>query len=408
LALALAGMPWVVAALAPGFAANTAQMDLAVALTRITFGYLLCVTIVTQFSAALNARGFFKAAAAAPILLNLGIMAGLAMALSFPSAAHAAAWGVLAAGAAEVLLLAIACQAAGIRIGFAVPRFTADIAAFLRTFWPAVIGSAGVQISLFADTILASYMASGELTSLYYADRLNQLPLGVIGIALGTVLLPEMSRRLAAGDNAGAARAQHRAMEIGLLLTLPCVALFVLIPDIIMRGLFARGAFDAQAAAAAASVLAIYGAGLPAFILIRTITPVFHARSDTVTPVRATLVSIAVNLAIKAWLISGLGWGAEGLALGTVAGAWINLAILGAYAGSQGSLSLPAALRARIVSIVLASLGSGALVFALIAPAGALTGPLPLFRQEILLLALGGIAALTYGVLVWGFGLHRR
>jgi putative peptidoglycan lipid II flippase len=408
LIVALLAMPLIVAALAPGFTDDPAQMDLAVVLTRITFGYLLCVTIVTQLSAMLNARGFFKAAAAAPVLLNLAMMAALAVAFIFPSAAHAAAWGVLAGGLAEIGLLMLAAWRAGLSFRIKWPANTPDVRRFLTTFWPAALGSMGVQIALFADTILASFLPGGELTSLYYADRINQLPLGVIGVALGTVLLPEMSRKLAAGDVAGSAAAQNRAVELGLLLTLPCAALFVLIPDIIMLGLFSRGAFDAQAAAMAASVLSIYAFGLPAFILIRTLTPIFHARGDTSTPVKATFAAIGVNLGVKLATILGLGWGAEGLALGTSIGAWINFAVLFLLARSQTLLTVSQRLRRQMSYIALAVLGMAVVVFLTLDASRAAALAMPAFQQEAALGFSGLAALIAYGLAAWGFGLFRR
>jgi putative peptidoglycan lipid II flippase len=408
LILALAIMPFIVAALAPGFTNDPEQMGLAVALTRITFGYLLCVTVVTQLSAMLNARGYFKAAAAAPVLLNLAMMAALAVAFIFPSTAHAAAWGVLAGGVAEIALLWFAAWRAGVTFRLKRPQATPDVRRFLTTFWPAALGSMGVQIALFADTILASFLPGGELTSLYYADRINQLPLGVIGVALGTVLLPDMSRRLAAGDIAGSSAAQNRAVELGLLLTLPCAALFVLIPDLIMLGLFSRGAFDAQAATMAASVLSIYAFGLPAFILIRTLTPVFHARGDTATPVKATFAAIAVNLAVKLIAIWGFGWGAEGLALGTSIGAWINFAVLFVLARSQSLLQVSERLRRQSGFTIAAVLGMSLVVFLSIDASTALGRAMPAFHQEAALGFVGLAAMIAYGAAAWGFGLLRR
>jgi putative peptidoglycan lipid II flippase len=279
---------------------------------------------------------------------------------------------------------------------------------FLTTFWPAALGSMGVQIALFADTILASFLPGGELTSLYYADRINQLPLGVIGVALGTVLLPEMSRRLAAGDIAGSSAAQNRAVELGLLLTLPFVALFVLIPDLIMLGLFSRGAFDAQAANMAASVLAIYAFGLPAFILIRTLTPVFHARGDTSTPVKATFAAIAVNVAIKLAAIKGFGWGAEGLALGTSIGAWVNFGVLFLLARSQSLLPISARLKRQVSFIVLAVLGMALVVFLALDASKAAAAGLPSLQQEAALGLAGFWSVAAYGTAAWGLGLLRR
>ena len=170
---------------------------------------------------------------------------------------------------------------------------------FLKRFGPATIGSAGTQIALFADTIIASFLATGALSALYYADRLNQLPIGVIGIAAGTVLLPEMARRITAGDEAGARHSQNRAIELTLLLSVPCLVAFLIVPELIMRGLFGRGAFTAADAHAAALTLMAYAIGLLPFVLMRSVTATFLSRGDTTTPVKALFVAVAVNVAAE-------------------------------------------------------------------------------------------------------------
>src|SRR4249920_7109 len=204
LGAALMFTPGVIDLLAPGFSKEPAKFALAVELTRITFPYLLLVSLVTLYGGILNALDRFAAAAAAPILLNLSMMMALALAVFFPTAGHAAAWGVLLAGILEFLLVAGDAGLAGVLTKFRWPELDADVRQFFRALGPAIVGSAGVQLALFADTIIASFLPAGALSALYYADRLNQLPIGVIGIAAGTVILPEMSRRLAAADQAGA------------------------------------------------------------------------------------------------------------------------------------------------------------------------------------------------------------
>src|SRR5215208_4691754 len=210
LAAALVFTPGVIALLAPGFNDDATRFPLAVEMTRITFPYLLLVTLVTLYGGILNALHRFAAAAAAPILLNLSMMMTLALAAFFPSAGHAAAWGVLLAGVLEFLLLAGDAARNGVLPRFRRVTFDADVKKFFRALGPATVGSAGVQLALFADTVIASFLATGALSALYYADRLNQLPIGVIGIAAGTVLLPEMANRIAAGDEAGARNTQNR------------------------------------------------------------------------------------------------------------------------------------------------------------------------------------------------------
>ncbi len=168
---------------------------------------------------------------------------------------------------------------------------------FLKAFGPATIGSAGVQIAMFADTIIASFLPSGSVSYLYYADRLYQLPLAVIGIAIGVVLLPALSRRVAAGDEEGARRGLNRALEGIVVLTLPCVVVFLLAAEPVMAVLFGRGAFDANAVAGSARALEAYAIGLTAVVALRALTPAFHARGDTATPVKVLAVSITINVA---------------------------------------------------------------------------------------------------------------
>src|SRR4249919_2647648 len=296
LAVALAFTPAVIDVLAPGFARDPERFALAVDLTRITFPYLLLITLVTLYGGILNALQRFAAAAAAPILLNLSLVVALALAAFFPTAGHAAAWGVLVAGVLEFLLVAGDAGIAGVLTRFRWPELDADVRKFFRALGPAIVGSAGVQLALFADTIIASFLPAGAISALYYADRLNQLPIGVVGIAVGTVLLPEMSSRIAAGDEAGARRSQNRAIELTLLLSVPCVVAFLLVPDLIMRALFMRGKFTEADATAAGQTLAAYALGLLPFVLIRSVTATFLARGDTATPVKASLSAVAVNV----------------------------------------------------------------------------------------------------------------
>jgi putative peptidoglycan lipid II flippase len=407
LVAALIFMPWVVWVLAPGFIERPEQMALAVELTRITFAYLLCVAVVTHLGDMLNAEKTFWPAAAAPVLLNLSMAAMLGMVFLFPTAAHAAAWGVFVGGVAEVLLLLIATARRGLPIVPMWPKLTDDVKTFWWRFGPAALGAAGVQIALLADTMIASFLAVGELTSLYYADRVNQLPMGVVGVALGTVLLPEISQSVSAGDETKAARSFNRATEIGLLLTLPCVAMFLAAPDVIMKGLFARGAFDVAAAEAAATVLMAYAVGLPAFVLLRTVNPLFHARGDTTTPVIATAVSIGVNLAVKLVLILGLSFGAVGLALGTSIGAWINLGVLAVVAATRGLLKVDERLRRHTPRIIAAAVLAAIVVWFAGAPLRDALSQVPLLRAEIYFVLLGTVAVACYGSLLLAFGWRR-
>jgi putative peptidoglycan lipid II flippase len=407
LGMALAAMPWVIGLLAPGFVGDPERYDLAVTLTRITFPYLLFITLVTMLSALLNAHDRFAAAAGAPVLLNLSLIGALGAAFLFPTAGHAAAWGVALAGVLELLLVWFDARRAGLAPRFEIPRPDLAIRNFFKTFGPAVLGSAGVQIAMFADTIIASLLPVGAVSSLYYADRLYQLPVGVIGIAAGTVLLPEMSRRIAAGEDDAAHRSQNRAVGLTLALALPCAVAFILIPDLIMYALFGRGAFTLEDAQAAGAVLAAYSLGLPAVVLIRSALASFYSRSDTITPLFASLTAVAVNVVFKI-ILTGT-YGVVGLALATVIGAWVNLLLLVIIARRRGWTDPDAAL-GKTVAAALAGCALLA-VFVLMAKeplAGLVPGPIPL------LAALALVGAVIYGaglfavLRLWGVRLRRK
>jgi putative peptidoglycan lipid II flippase len=338
LALALLFTPGLIRLLAPGFTGDAQKFAWAVEVTRITFPYLTLITLVTLWSGVLNATGRYTAAAAAPILLNLSLLAFVQMAFLFKTPAHAAGWGVFTAGVLEALLLAFAAARAGLLVKPKWPIFDPDMRQFFRTFLPAVIGAAGVQIAMFFDTILATLLPEGSASALYYADRIYQLPLGVIAIAAGTVLLPTMSQKLAAGDEAGAHTAQNRVIALVLLLAAPCWVGTLVVPELIIRAVFQRGAFDDRAAIEAASVLSAYGVGLIAAVSIRSVVSSFHARQDTRTPMYVSLVAVAINVGLKWLLIKD--FGVMGLALATALGATLNLAVLVWIADARGWLNL--------------------------------------------------------------------
>jgi putative peptidoglycan lipid II flippase len=387
-------MPQVIGILAPGFSDDPARGELAIALTRITFPYLLLVTLVTLYGGMLNVMHRFASAAAAPIFLNLSMMATLALAGFFPGPGYAAAWGVLIAGFLEFFLLAADAARSGILPRFAALRLDDDVRAFFRALGPATIGSMGTQVALFADTIIATFLPAGALSALYYADRLNQLPIGVIGIAIGTVLLPEMSRRLTSEDHAGATAAQRRAFDFTLLFSVPFVAAFLTVPDVIMRAMFARGAFSKGDAAAAGATLAAYAVGLVPFVLIRSAVATFYARKDTATPVKAALIGVAVNVGLKIALVGSLAQ--VGLALATAVGAWINLLLVAAFAVRAGYLELDSALARSLLKFVAAGVVLGAALWLAARFSVTYFAGLSAFRDETAFLLLIAVGSLVY------------
>jgi putative peptidoglycan lipid II flippase len=312
--------------LAAEYGTGTPYAELTVALTRITFPYLALVTLVTAIGAVLNAHQKFAAVAVAPVLFNVGIVAGLFAAPIFPTPAHGAAVGVTLAGVAEVLVVGWAAWRQGVLPGFALPRLDPAVRTFLVRLGPAVIGSGASQIAIFADTILAASLPTGAVSALYYADRIYQLPVGVIAVALGTVLLPELSERFARGDIAGARAARRRALIVSVIVTAPFVLAFTLFADDIIRLVFAHGAFKPEAVARAGDTLAAYGLGLLAVVMLRPVVSGFQARGDTRTPMLVGLGVLVVNVSLKIALTGSID--VQGLALATSAAAWCNLAIL--------------------------------------------------------------------------------
>jgi putative peptidoglycan lipid II flippase len=397
LALALVFTPTVVRVLAPGLAADPVRFDLAVALTRITFPYLLLMSIETLIAGMLNANHRFASAAGAPVLLNISMVSTLLLAAFFSTAGHAAAWGVLVAGILQALLVGGDAASHGFGLRFRLPVLDAPTKQFLKALGPAIIGAGGVQLALFADTVIATFLPTGALSALYYADRINQLPIGVVGIAIGIVLLPEMSRRLAAGDEAGAAAAQGRAIELTLLIAVPFVAAAIAIPDLVMRALFARGAFTNADAAAAAATLSAYAIGLLPFMWMRSFTAPFLARGDTATPVKAALASALVNILLKVALMGSLAQ--VGLALATSVGAWLNWGLLVWFA-RRSKFERPEVPLDRAMRLIASGLLLGLAFYAgqrFFAP---MLSGLSRFREETLLLILLIAGTILYAGLI--------
>ncbi len=359
-------MPWLVLAMAAGFAEDQ-RLPLAIEYGRIAFPYILFISIAALFSGALNAMGRFAAAAAAPVLLNLcliGAMVGAAV-LALPIG-PALIWAVPLAGVLQAVLVWQAAERAGLRLRPRLPRMTPALRRLAIIAAPAALPGGVVQINLLVGRQVASFF-DGAIVWLSLADRLYQLPLGLVGIAIGIVLLPDLSRRLQAGDTAGGAQQINRALEFALLLTLPATVALIVIATPLVSVLFGRGAFGAGDVAATALAVAVYGAGLPAFVLQKVYAPVFFAREDTKTPFRYALAAMVVNAALAIGLSPFLGYLAA--ALGTTVSAWAMLYLLirGA-ARIEGAVVRDPALERRLWRIAAASLLMGAALSLAAAP----------------------------------------
>lgn len=320
-------MPALVAILAPGFLDAPEQFRHAVEMARLTFPYLAFMTLTALVAAVLNGVGRFAAAAAAPILLNLIMITAMLGFVDFgETPGHVLAAGVALAGAAQLAFVAIAAKRAGYALRLPRPRLTANVRKLGRLMGPGVLAAGATQINIVVGSQLASLLAAGAISHLYYADRIYQLPLGVIGVGLGVALLPQISRQAQSGDNAAAQASLGRGVEIGLWLTLPAAVAAFAAPELLVRALFERGAFSAADAAATAAALQAYAVGLPAFVLAKTLAPGYFARADTKTPARAAGIAVGLNIALGLALMWPLGH--VGLALATTLASWVQVAML--------------------------------------------------------------------------------
>ncbi len=385
-------MPWLMYLFAPGFADDPQKFALAIDLARITFPYLLFISLVSLLGGVLNSLGRFAAAAATPIILNLVLIAAILGATPFlPTPGHALAWGVAAAGIAQFLWLVVACHRAGMSLPLPRPRLSPGVKRLLRLMLPAALGAGVVQVNLLIDVIIASLLPTGAVSYLYYADRVNQLPLGVVGVAIGTALLPLLSRQLREGKGSEAQYSMNRGIEVALLLTVPGAAALLVISEPIIAVLFQRGAFGPAETAATAHALMAFAVGLPAYVLIKVLGPGYFAREDTATPVKIAVVCVVVNIALNLLLIQVLAH--VGIALATALSAWLNAMLLGTILRRRGHHALDARLRGRVLRIVAASAGMAAVLWlACLGLDGALHGSLPVRSAALALLVCGGIA----------------
>ncbi|MBL8658377.1 MAG: murein biosynthesis integral membrane protein MurJ [Rhodospirillales bacterium] len=357
-------MPLLIYVIAPGFGDSPAQVDLAIQFARINFPYLLFISLVSLMAGILNSLGRFAAAAATPILLNVAMIAAALMLVPWtPTPGHALAWGVAAAGVLQFLWLFYFCGRAGLWLRLPRPRLTPEVRLLVRRALPVALGAGIYQVNLTINTALASWLPAGSVSYLFYADRVNQLPLGIVGIAVGTALLPLLSRQLRAGHGPAAMHSQNRALEFTLLLTVPAAVALIVLATPIMSVLFERGAFGPAEAEATATALAAYAFGLPAYVLIKALAPGFFAREDTRTPVKVAAASAAINVGLNLVLMWPFSF--VGIAASTAIASWINALALAAILWQRGHLRVDERLRRRLPRVLGASAIMGGVCAAL-------------------------------------------
>jgi putative peptidoglycan lipid II flippase len=347
-------MPWITPLFAPGFADTPEKFNLTVTLSQITFPYILFISLVSLLGGILNSMGKFAAAAASPILLNLCMIAAM-LGLNFISEtpAHALAYGVFIAGLVQLGWLVYICAKQNVLPQLLSPRLTRQVRMMLLLMAPAALGSGVQQLNLLIDVIIASHIP-GAVSYLYYADRITELPIGMIGVAVGTVLLPMLSKQIRNGELAEARTSMNRALELVLLFGLPATAALCVIAEPVIRVLYQHGAFTPEDMRQTVPTLIAFTAGLPAFLAVKIFAPGFFANHDTKTPFKIAVACVIINLFFNLTL-SGP-FAQVGMAAATSIAGWVNVAAMGWILHKRGIFVPDALLTSRLTKMVGASL----------------------------------------------------
>lgn len=368
--LAQFAMPWIMLAIHGGQSEDAENFSLAILLTRITMPYLTCMSLAALFSGVLNSAGRFILSAGAPTILNICLILSGFVSIAPVEVAKAAATAVFIAGILQALALYWGVRRQKLRLSLiGWPRMTPRVKHILLLAIPGTIAASGTQINILVSQFLASYEV-GAKTWLYYADRLYQLPLGLVGVAVGVAILPRLSKAARREDGADGQRMMDEGVGLAMALTLPAAAALFIAPAFFIEGIFARGAFLSEDAQQAGLALIHYAWGVPAFVLIKVLAPGFFAREDTKTPMRFALVSVVINTVLGAglffWFSSLGGYGYPGLAIATSIAAWANALLLAFGLAKRGWYRPSPALLSRLIRAGLATVAmSGVLWIAL-------------------------------------------
>jgi putative peptidoglycan lipid II flippase len=401
--LMMLAMPAVIWVMAPGFTGDKSIFDLAVTFGRITFPYLVFISLASLYGGVLNSIERFAEVAFTPVLLNI-VMIGTVLGLTplLPDAGYAASIGVALAGLLQWLWLLFSCWRDGVAMKLVRPRYTERVRQLVRLATPVAIGGGAQQVSTMLDVIWASLLPAGSIAALYYADRIAQLPLGVIGIAIGTALLPLLARQLRAGATEAAMANQNRAIEFGLLFSLPSMAALWILAEPIVRVLFEHGRFGPGDTVRTAGALGAFAVGLPAFMLVKALTPGFFAREDTKTPLYVAIIAIVVNVGLNAFFLFQTSLAQVGIALASSLAGWLNALLLGAMLMHRGQLVPDGRLKSRAMRVAGATLGMGVVLWFALGP---LARPLahPNLTGVVALLGLcvlGGVVYFALGAML--------
>jgi len=354
-ALAMLAMPLIVYALASEYQSVPGKFDLTVFLSRMTFPYLFFISLTAMLTGLLNARSRFAPGAIAPILFNLTLIGGIVVGHYWRGASgddnlvvYALSAAVSLSGLVQLVYLWWAVHRAGLTIRLRMPRITPEVKRLAIIILPATFGAGIYQISQFVDTFFATSLPQGSLTLLKMADRLNQMPLGIVGIALGTAILPMLSRHIQGDNRSEAQRLQANAFEMGTLLTLPAAAALAICAPAFVTAFFVGGKFTPADGAIMADIVTALVAGLPAYVVVKILNPGFFARSDTRTPVYCALAALIFNIGLNIYLVMIADFGIVGLAGATAASATLNCLLLYAMLHKRGWFHFTAKLGGKI------------------------------------------------------------
>lgn len=405
--LLILAMPAVISLLAPGLSDDRPTFDLAVEFGRITFPYLIFISLASLYGGVLNSIDRFAEVAVTPVLLNIALI-GCVLGLTpfLPNSGYAASIGVALAGLLQWLWLLLSCRRDGVGMRLVRPRYTERVAHLVKLATPVAIGGGAQQISVMLDVIWASLLPAGSISALYYADRIAQLPLGVVGIAIGTALLPLLARQLRAGQAEAAMANQNRAIEFGLLFSLPSALALWQLAEPMIRVLFEHGHFGPADTMRAAGALAAFAIGLPPFVLVKALTPGFFAREDTRTPLYTAIVCIVANVGLNAAFIFGTSLAQVGIALASSLTGWLNAVLLATVLLHRRQWVPDRRLVSRFVRTLAATAGMGAVLwFALTALKQPLSHPDVTGVAALAALCVGG--AVAYAILAAVLGVLK-
>ncbi len=348
-------MPLLVYFLAPGFGNDPEKLNLLIQLSRITFPYLFFISLVSLYTGVLNSFNKFAIGSAAPIILNLTfIVFVFSFEDTFVTKGHMLSWAVFFAGVFQLIFLIFGIYKNNLQIFFKKPKLSENINKLFKLIIPGAIGAGVIQINLLIDIVLASFLPTGSISYLYYAERINQLPIALIGVAFGTALLPTLSKQISSNQNLKVFKTQNRAIEFSFLLALPASLAIFILAEIIIGSLFERGEFLSEDTILSAKALQAFAIGIPAYVLVKILSPIYFSRQNTSTPVKIAIFCVLINFLLNIILMQFFQH--VGIALATAISSWINCYLLFYFLMQKNQIKFDKLIKIRFKKILIINL----------------------------------------------------